>query len=81
MSSDERTNDMINAIKLDGPWARITNTTWCVKAENATTSEIRDKLNNRVSLVNTEKLFVANITNSAWASYYLPKEVADWLKE
>ena len=81
MSSEARNNEMIKAIKMDGPWARITDTTWCVKAENTTTSEIRDKLNNRVQLNNTEKLFVVNITNSAWASYYLPKEVADWLKE
>lgn len=81
MSHPERTQAFINNIKAYGIWARITDTTWCIKASDKTTAEIRDSLNERFPLRNDEKLMVVNITKSPWASYYLPKEVADWLKD
>ena len=81
MADIERSGLMISSIKSYGVWARITETTWCIKAADKTTAEIRDNLNSKVSLRNSERLMVVNITNTSWASYYLPKEVADWLKE
>ena len=81
MADSDRSLAMVNYIKEYGLWARITNTTWCVKASDKTTAEIRDTLNTKYPLQNNERLMVVNITNSPWASYYLPKEVADWLKE
>lgn len=55
---------------------------WCVRGEdNTTTAEIRDNLNARFPINEVERLMVINISKSAWASYNLPREVADWLKE
>lgn len=78
---DDRQQRMVSAIKEYGIWARITNYTWCIKAENKTTAEIRSTLNEKCPLQSEDRLMVVNITNSAWASYYLPQEVADWLKK
>ena len=81
MESDERRNTLITLIKEQGSWARITDNTWCIKSDETKSSEVRDKLAARVAVKNTERLLVVNMTYSAWASYYLPKEVTDWLKE
>lgn len=81
MADNNRSLQMINNIKEYGLWARITSTTWCIKVADKTTAEIRDNLNSKSSLQSNERLMVVNITNSPWASYYLPKDVADWLKE
>lgn len=81
MADDERSRAMRDCIKEYGIWARITDGTWCIKVANKTTADIRDNLNSKFALQNTERLMVVNITNSPWASYYLPKEVAEWLKD
>lgn len=80
MTDSGRIRTLTDYIREYGIWARITDTTWCIKASDKTTAEIRDNLNSRCPLQNTERLMVVNITNSPWASYYLPKEVAEWLK-
>lgn len=74
-------NNMVGAIKEYGSWARICRNTWCIKVGEKTTAEIRDALSERIPLQSTDRLLVVNITNSAWASYYVPKDVADWLKD
>ena len=82
MSTDERRFQMVSYLKENRPWARITETVWCVKEEdNIKTADIRDNLNSKLVLQASERLMVVNITKSAWASYYLPREVAEWLKE
>ena len=81
MDTDERDMAMINCIKEYGLWARITSRTWYIKSDNTTTAKIRDNLNSKLTLNNTERLMVVNVTNSPWASYYLPKEVAQWIKD
>lgn len=81
MNNPERSLRMVNCIKEYGLWARITGSTWYIKSENITTAEIRDNLNSKCPLNNTEKLMVVNITKSPWASYYMPKEVVEWIKE
>lgn len=81
MAEARRSESMVNCIKEYGLWARITPSTWCIKAANLTTAEIRDNLNSKMPLQNNERLMVVNMTNSPWASYYLPKEVAEWLKD
>jgi hypothetical protein len=78
--NEVKRNDLIALIKQQGPWARITDNTWCIKADNKTTAEIRDVLGPGIQIQKDERLMVVDITKSAWASYYLPKEVADWLK-
>lgn len=82
MSDATRHLQMVNNIKENRQWARISNNAWCVRGEdNATTAELRDNLNARLPINEAERLMVINITQSAWASYNLPREVADWLKE
>lgn len=82
MSDEARQLQMVNIIKENRQWARVWNNAWCIRGEDtATTAEIRDNLNARFPLNEGERLMVVNITKSAWASYNLPREVADWLKE
>lgn len=81
MDTDDRSVTIINYIKEYGLWARITSRTWYIKSDITTTAEIRDNLNSRLPLNSTERLMVVNVTNSPWASYYLPKEVAQWIKD
>lgn len=73
-----RYKDVVADIKKQGAWARITPNTWCVKNSNLSAGEIRDEISH--SFGASDRLFVVDITNSEWASYYLPKEVAQWLK-
>lgn len=82
MSDESRRLQMVSIIKEYRLWARIWDNAWCIRVDdNITTAEIRDNLNGRFSLNGDERLIVINITKSAWASYNLPREVADWLKE
>lgn len=79
--AEERYQSMVAAVKGFNLWARITRTTWCIKAENKTTAEVRATLKDRCPLQASERLFIVNITNSPWASSNIPKEVTDWLKD
>lgn len=79
--TEDRYQSMVAAVKSYNLWARITQTTWCIKAENKKTAEVRATLKDRCPLQPGERLFIVNITNSPWASSNIPKEVADWLKD
>lgn len=79
--SEERRTIIVNLIKEHSSWARITDTTWCIKTEIGKASEIRDQLATRLGIQSDERIMVVNITNSAWGSYNLPKNVSEWLKE
>lgn len=82
MSNGDRLSRMVSNIKENRQWARVSDNVWCVRGEdNTTTAEIRDNLNARFPIYESERLMVINISKSAWASYNLPREVADWLKE
>lgn len=76
---DELRPSLIEQLKRLGSWARITTNTWCVKSDDKNTVIIRDALKEAVG--DNGRLFVVNITDSAWASYCIPKEVTDWLKD
>ena len=73
-------NQLIERIKGLGSWARISNNAWCIKSDSKNTVDIRDSLKGLLTN-NSERLLVLNISDSAWASYYIPKEVTTWLKE
>ena len=83
MADDDgiRYHTMVNAIKDYGLWARLTRATWCIKSESKTTAEIRATLIERCPLQNSERLMVVNISSSPWASYNIPTDVANWLKD
>lgn len=73
-------NQLVERIKGFGSWARISNNAWCIKSDSKNTVDIRDSLKSLLT-ENKERLMVLNISDSAWASYYIPKEVTAWLKE
>lgn len=82
ISDSNRQSQMVSFIKENRPWARITQNVWCIREEDGKkTADIRDALNSKLPLQSSERLMVMNISQSTWASYNLPKEVADWLKE
>ena len=69
---------IISNIKQLGAWARINEFTYCIKCDMTRAIDVRESI-----LCNKNsnfRLFVTNITNSGWASYGIPQEVADWLK-
>lgn len=75
----ELRTSLIEQLKKLGSWARITANTWCVLSDDKNTIIIRDTLKDAVG--DNGRLFVVNITDSAWASFRIPKEVTDWLKD
>lgn len=68
-------DDLIDAIKSYGKWAKISRSCWAVKT-NKTAAQIRDHLEQYID--SSDVLFVCHF--SEWASYNLSKEVTDWLK-
>ena len=70
---------IIVQIKAFGSWARISETTYAIKCEDIFTANIRDSLSEKFP--GDVRFFVIEITDSAWASYKLPKAVTDWLKD
>lgn len=78
---ENRARSMVGFIKEYGKWARISPSSWCIKADDLKTADIRNNLNQKLPLLDNERLIVFNVTNSAWASYNLPENVADWLKD
>lgn len=75
-SEENVRNSLVETIKRQGSWARITPTTWCIRADNITSAQLRDTLSNNTDV----RMFVVDITNSSWASFFLPQDVVDWLK-
>ena len=73
-------NRLIERIKGLGSWARISCSAWCIKSDYKNTVDIRDSLKGLL-INNNGRLMVLNISDSAWASYSVPKEVTSWLKE
>lgn len=76
---ENRRNTLIEQLKGLGSWARITANTWCVLSDDKNTVIIRDALKDAVR--DAGRLFVVDVTDSAWASFRIPKEVTDWLKD
>lgn len=77
--NESERQDIIDSIKQLGGWARINDYTYCIKCNHSSTVSVRESI-----LGNKNKkcrLFVLNITHSAWASYGLPSEVSSWLKD
>lgn len=69
---------LIEYIKRLGPWAKPLYSVWFVDT-NKPVSEIRDEA--QLHIDSNDKIFVAEWNpKSAWASYNLPKDVTDWLR-
>ncbi len=68
---------LIDAIKTATYWAKPLKSVWLIKT-TLSSSQIRDELRKVTDL--NDKLLVIEITNN-WASYGLPKDVTDWMKQ
>ena len=77
-SAPNDSSAIISNIKQLGAWARINEFTYCIKCDMSRAIDIRESILGNMNI--DFRLFVTNITNSGWASYGLPQEVADWLK-
>lgn len=67
-------DQLIEAIKAYGNWAKICKSCWAIKADSSSAA-IRDNLKQYIDA--NDRLFVCPFSD--WASYNLPKEVVDWL--
>ncbi|HEY0965690.1 MAG TPA: CRISPR-associated protein Cas2 [Candidatus Saccharimonadales bacterium] len=70
--------DLIKKIKSYDGWAKPEYSLWLIKTDKHT-STVRDEL--KQYLDNNDKLLVIAVTGAGWASYRLPSEVTDWMKE
>ena len=69
-------DNLYNAIKDYGSYARVTESFWIVNT-NSTSSSIRDNL--KSILDENDKLIVLELQGN-WATSNISKEVNDWLK-
>ena len=69
-------DDLIDAIKAYGYWAKICKSCWAIKSDDSD-AQIRTNLKQYID--SNDRLFVCAF--DGWASYGLPDEVATWLKE
>lgn len=68
---------LIDIIKTVDYWAKPLKSVWLVKT-NLSSEQIRNELMKVVD--SNDKLLVIEVTNN-WASFGLPKEVTDWMKQ
>lgn len=68
----------VSKIKSFGSWARISDTVWYIS-----TSHELAAVRNAVYPEGGEqcRVFVVDVTSQPWASFNLPREVAEWLKK
>ena len=78
--TQELRNQLVDEIKKQGSWARLTGNSWCIKTDSRNTAEIRDNLKAVIG-DSVARIFVVNMTDSAWASFAIPKEVTNWIKD
>lgn len=78
-TSDDNCSSVVERIKTLGAWARLNDNSWIIKSDDKNTVVIRDSL--KEVIADEDRVFVINITESAWASYRIPKEVTTWLKD
>lgn len=77
---EETDNKVIEKIQMIielNAWAKLSKKTYVIRTEK-TTEEVRDQLKKHWGL--DTKLFVVEITNSAWASFQIPSEVTNTIK-
>jgi len=58
-------------------WAKPLESVWLIRT-TSTPAQVRDAARNHID--QNDRIFVVDMTNSAWASLNIPDEVAAWLK-
>lgn len=78
--ADDSLSSLIRTrIKDRYAWARLNNNTYIIKANNTSTSAIRDGISDNI--IGDYRLFVMEVTNSPWSSYKVPSNITNWIKE
>lgn len=77
-STEDKYNDVVNAIKKGRFWARVNPYAWIVQSDGNTV-EIRDQIKREAPDV--DKLLVIGIDNANWATSLVNKDVTNWMKE
>lgn len=75
--TDNKVVEKIQMIIELNAWAKLSKKTYVIRTEK-TAEEVRDQLKKHWGF--DTKLFVVEITNSAWASFQIPSEVTNTIK-
>lgn len=76
--NNDQDEQIAKAMDIFPDWARLNNRTWIVLS-NKKSTDVRS-----IVLENTNQpvqFIVINITNSAWASHGIDKEITTWMKD
>ena len=79
LADDSLSSSIRNRIKERYAWARLNDSTYIIKANNISTTIIRDGISDNI--VGDYRLFVMEVTNSPWSSYKIPSNITSWLKD
>lgn len=75
----ENKNQIIKHIASFPGYAKIKEDVWIIQT-NMKHKELRDNFNSLLK-EGVDLLFVINVTEQAWASLNIPKDVSNWLKK
>ncbi|MBR1850807.1 MAG: hypothetical protein IJ789_05485 [Bacteroidales bacterium] len=78
LDSEAPYQELRNRIKKYPNWARLFQDVWIIQTRHSV-RDVRDDLENAIRGMG--EIFVVNITGSAWASYKIDKEMAEWIHE
>lgn len=59
-------------------WAKLFSNVWIIRASSSS-KKIRDELSDVIE--GKGKVIIINVTDSPWATYKIPNNVLDWMKE
>lgn len=69
---------LVERLKRLGSWARVTENAYCVKRQCKSPVDLRELL---LEKGEAARMLVADMTDCQWATYKMPRPVAEWMKE
>lgn len=76
--STESYDSISSRLKRYPNWAKLFARVWIIRTSHAS-KRVRDELSDAIE--GKGKIVVINITDSAWATYRIPDNMLDWMKE
>ena len=77
-NSTESYDAISSRLKRYPNWAKLFARVWIIRTSRSS-KRIRDELSDVIE--GKGKIVVINITDSAWATYIIPDNILDWMKE
>ncbi len=77
-NSTESYDAISSRLKRYPNWAKLFARVWIIRTSRSS-KRIRDELSDVIE--GKGKIVVINITDSAWATYKIPDNILDWMKE